>query len=88
MLEINIWFLCFLMAFIYIVIKEYNKPVIDVQKAFKYLKKDIVRLIVFYQSYYPASDQIVLVKKWFDSIKIDEIPKEQLKLFKDYVNKL
>jgi len=29
-----------------------------------------------------------LVKKWIDSIKIDEIPKEQLKLFKDYVNKL
>jgi hypothetical protein len=88
MLDINIWFFAFLAAFIYIGYKEYNKPEISIKKALKYLKKYLIRLIVFYQANYSASDQIVLIKKWLDNVDFTKVPKEQLKLLKEYVDKI
>ena len=86
--ELDMWFfLCLILTGI-IIYDNISKPVISVKKALSYLKKNLIRLIVFYQSNYNAGDQIVLVKKWIDSINIDNVPKEQMKLFKDFVNKL
>lgn len=84
----TIWFFAFLATFIYSLYQWLNKPDISVKKALKLLKNSLIKLIVFYQSNYSASDQIELVKKWIDSIKINEVPKEQLELFKEFINNL
>ena len=88
MIDINIWFYCFLASFIYIGIDRYNTNEISVQRALNYLKKSLINLIVFYQSNYPDTDQIVLIKKWLDNIDFKNLPPEQKKLFKDYVSYL
>jgi hypothetical protein len=85
---INLWFFAFLGLFLYFLYDWSTRPEISVKTALNYLKKDLIRLIVFYQSRYEARDQIVLIKKWIESINQDEIPKEQLKLFKNYVKEL
>jgi hypothetical protein len=73
----TVWFWAFLASFLYIVYKEYNKPEISIKKALKYLKKHLIRLIVFYQSHYSASDQISLIAQWLDNIDEKEVPEWQ-----------
>ena len=85
---INIWFWLFLIAFLYILYLENTRKSLSFETALQYLKKSLIRLIVFYQNYYEPVDQIHLIKEWLNNIDTNKIPKQQLELFKDYVSKL
>jgi len=66
------------------------KPEISVENGLKQLKKSLVRMIVFYQSQYSGSDNLVFMAKWLDVIrkKRHEINDEQMKLYKELVKEL
>ena len=85
---INIWFWLFLIAFLYILYLEHTRKSLSFETALRYLKKSLIRLIVFYQNYYDPTDQVHLIKEWLNSIDVKKIPKQQLELFKDFVNSL
>ena len=84
-MEINFWFWLSLVFFAERLYFWFRKPEISIEKALDYLKENLIRLIVFYQSNYSAGNQIELVKKWMEQIKKDDIHPEQKKLFKKYV---
>lgn len=68
-----------------------SKPNISVEDALKRIKKNLIRVIVFYQDNYNVSDQVVLIATWIsDNIKHKsaDIPKSQKKLLKELVNEL
>jgi hypothetical protein len=83
-----ILFIALMISFVVNVYLVSNRPVISVQRALKWLKKSLIRMIVFYQANYNESDQIVLVKKWLDSLDKSKIHPVQKKLFKRYVNQM
>jgi hypothetical protein len=85
---INIWFWLFLVFFLYFLYNQFFKSKICVKHALDLLKEHLITLILFYQSNYDESDQVVLIKKWLDSVDVKKIPKEQLDLFKQYVRGL
>lgn len=69
-------------------IRSIRESDISIEIGLEKFRKNIVKSIIFHQNKYPASDQIEFVKKWIDSIKIIDIPEEQLKLFKKYIAEL
>jgi len=90
----NMWFLVLLIGFLvslganaYLLTV---KPEISVENGLKQLKKSLVRMIVFYQSQYSGSDNLVFMAKWLDVIrkKRHEINDEQMKLYKELVKEL
>lgn len=85
---INFWFwlfMCSVSLNVYLLLRENE---FSLQYALNHLKKHLIRLILFYQANYSDSDQIQLVRKWIENIDTKEVPNEQMKLFKEFINKL
>ena len=80
------WFLCFLIALIYIFIDKYQpKEIIFIKGLKDLIKKEKINLIVDYQSEQTPSDQIELIAKWLDSIDFEEIEPWQYNALKNKI---
>ena len=65
-----------------------TRPEISVEKALKLLKKSLVRMVIFYQSNYPGSDQVQFIVQWLKNINFEEVPDWQFGIFKEFVNSI
>ncbi len=81
--------LAVIMLIAYIWHLKRNRPEPTVHDALNEIKLNLVKLILFYQTNYSDSDQLVLIKIWIQqNIDVDNLPLGQWELFKEFINKL